>query len=36
MDFTQQEIAPLASIEQWEDDVLLRYPEPHVPSKNNE
>ncbi|MBO0932721.1 inositol oxygenase family protein [Fibrella aquatilis] len=26
--FTQQETNPLASIEQWEDDVLLRYPEP--------
>ena len=25
--FTQQETNPLASIEQWEDDVLLRYPE---------
>lgn len=34
--FTEQEIAPLASIEDWEDDVLIRYPEPHQPSKTKE
>lgn len=34
--FTEQEIAPLASIEDWEDDVLIRYPEPHQPAKTKE
>lgn len=26
--FSQHETNPLASLEQWEDDILLRYPEP--------
>ena len=26
--FTEKEIAPLSSLDEWEDDVLLRYPEP--------
>lgn len=34
--FTENEIAPLASIEEWEDDVLIRYPEPHQPAKTKE
>ncbi|SFM76546.1 inositol oxygenase [Chitinophaga sp. YR627] len=29
--FSNEELKPLQSIEQWEDDVLLRYPEPAVP-----
>ena len=29
--FSNEELKPLHSIEQWEDDVLLRYPEPAVP-----
>jgi inositol oxygenase len=29
MEFSKQEIAPLESIEEWEEDVLLRYPEPY-------
>jgi inositol oxygenase len=36
MEFTPNEIAPLASIELWEADVLTRYPEPHVPAKEKE
>jgi inositol oxygenase len=28
MNFTEKEISPLASIEEWEDDLLVRYPEP--------
>lgn len=28
MSFTAAEIAPLSSIEEWEDDVLVRYPDP--------
>ena len=36
MDFTINEIAPLASIEMWEADVLERYPEPHTPAKEKE
>jgi inositol oxygenase len=27
-DFTSKEINPLVSIEEWEDDVLERYPDP--------
>ncbi len=34
--FTENEIAPLASIEEWEDDVLIRYPEPNKPAKTKE
>jgi inositol oxygenase len=26
--FTEKEIAPLSSLDEWEDDILLRYPEP--------
>lgn len=31
--FTEKQINPLQSIEQWEDDVLKRYPEPNEPAK---
>lgn len=31
--FSQQEINPLKSIEEWEDDVLNRYPEADQPAK---
>ena len=34
--FTKEEINPLHSIEQWEDDVLTRYPEPGEPAKTKE
>jgi inositol oxygenase len=30
---SEAEINPLKSIEDWEDDLLVRYPEPGVPSK---
>jgi hypothetical protein len=30
------EAAPLASLGQWEDDVLQRYPEPGEPAKMKE
>jgi inositol oxygenase len=33
MEFSEKEIAPLASIEMWEDDVLERYPEPQTKTK---
>ena len=33
MEFSKEEIAPLASIEMWEDDVLDRYPEPQSKAK---
>jgi inositol oxygenase len=33
MEFSEKEIAPLASIEMWEDDVLERYPEPQTKAK---
>ena len=36
MDFTAAEIAPLSSIEDWEADVLIRYPEPEVHAKSKE
>lgn len=32
----QREINPLKSIEEWEDDVLQRYPEPHEPARKKE
>ncbi len=32
--FTEQETNPLTSIEQWEDDVLLRYPEPNATERS--
>jgi inositol oxygenase len=31
--FTEQEISPLHSLEEWEEDVLSRYPEPEQPAK---
>ena len=34
--FTEKELNPLKSIEQWEDDVLQRYPEANQPSKAKE
>jgi inositol oxygenase len=34
--FSKEELNPLQSIEQWEDDVLIRYPEPDVPAKSKE
>jgi len=34
--FSDSEINPLSSIEQWEDDVLKRYPEPEQPAKAKE
>ena len=33
---SEQEINPLKSIEEWEDDVLERYPEANVPAKAKE
>lgn len=33
MNFTEKEISPLASIEEWEDDLLVRYPEPKNETK---
>lgn len=33
IEFSKKEIAPLASIEMWEDDVLDRYPEPQSKAK---
>ena len=33
MEFSEKEIAPLASIELWEADVLERYPEPQTKAK---
>ena len=34
--FSEKEINPLKSIEQWEDDVLERYPEANQPAKTKE
>jgi inositol oxygenase len=34
--FSEKEINPLQSIEQWEDDVVKRYPEPNTPAKTKE
>ena len=34
--FTQSEIAPLNSLDEWEEDVLKRYPEQETPSKAKE
>ena len=34
--FTQTEIAPLASLDEWEEDVLKRYPEQEIPQKTKE
>src|SRR5437764_12765204 len=36
MPLTEEQINPLQSIEQWEDDVLKRYPEETYPSKVKE
>jgi inositol oxygenase len=36
MTFTASEIAPLSSLDLWEDDVLERYPEPNKPAKAQE
>lgn len=36
MTFSAEEITPLHSIEQWEDDVLERYPQPGEPAKAKE
>lgn len=35
-DFSGEELRPLQSIEQWEDDVLLRYPDAGEPAKTKE
>jgi inositol oxygenase len=34
--FTQSEIAPLNSLDEWEEDVLKRYPEQEAPAKAKE
>ena len=34
--FSEQETNPLKSIEQWEDDVLQRYPTANEPAKAKE
>ncbi|WP_153800534.1 inositol oxygenase family protein [Foetidibacter luteolus] len=34
--YSTEEINPLGSIEEWEDDVLERYPEPGQPAKKKE
>lgn len=34
--FSEKETNPLQSIEQWEDDVLIRYPEANQPAKEKE
>ena len=31
--FSEKEISPLTSLDEWEDDVLLRYPEPNTIAK---
>jgi inositol oxygenase len=33
LNFSEKEITPLANIEQWEDDLLVRYPEPYTKAK---
>lgn len=33
MNYTDKEIKPLDSIEDWEDEVLTRYPEPNIKAK---
>jgi len=33
---SEKEINPLGSLDEWEDAVLERYPEPHVPAKTKE
>src|ERR1700712_3774639 len=34
--FTQAEVSPLASLDEWEEDVLRRYPEPDTPAKSKD
>lgn len=34
-EFSEKEISPLASIEDWEDEVLTRYPEPNTKAKED-
>jgi inositol oxygenase len=34
--FTEKEINPLASLDEWEDAVLERYPEPDTPAKSKD
>ncbi len=34
--YSKDEIAPLKSIEEWEEDILKRYPEPGAPAKSKE
>ncbi len=34
--FTPAEISPLKSLDEWEEDVLARYPEPHTTAKAKE
>src|SRR5262249_11480752 len=34
--YSKEEMNPLANIEQWDEDVLNRYPEPGQPSKTKE
>jgi inositol oxygenase len=36
MNFTEKEMSPLANIEEWEDDLLERYPEPKNAEKAKE
>jgi inositol oxygenase len=33
---SEKEINPLASLDEWEDEVLKRYPEPGIPAKSKE
>jgi inositol oxygenase len=35
MNYSEKELNPLASIEDWEDEVLVRYPEPVVKAKDD-
>ena len=34
--FTEKELNPLASLDEWEEAVLERYPEPDIPAKSKE
>ena len=34
--FTEKEINPLTSLDEWEEAVLERYPEPDTPAKSKE
>lgn len=33
--FSEKELNPLGSLDEWEDDVVLRYPEPGIKQKEN-